>query len=289
MTYIKADTFAELYKKVMEKVMKSPDYETAPRGLKIRECLNAVLELSNPSSNLFTCEDKSLTLQTGYLKRELCLYLSGNNKSQYFAKASKFWDKIKNEDGTVNSAYGYLVFNTKNEHGFTQYDWVIKSLVEDKDSRQAIMHFNRTSHQTAGVKDFPCTLTATFHIRGNELLMTTVMRSNDVRKGLQYDLPFFTLLQRLVWLELKKTYPDLKLGKYTHLSQSLHVYESDFEYAEGIINADLKPAEMPEVIDPNIIMSQDMDTVVGLKFDSQPSLFDYLMPDNIQFYGWLLS
>jgi len=289
MTHIEADTFAELYKKVMEKVMKSPDYETAPRGLKIRECLNAVLELKNPASNLFTCEDKSLTLQTGYLKRELCLYLGGVNSAKYFTKASKFWDKIKNDDGTVNSAYGYLVFGIENEQGFTQYDWVVHSLSEDKDSRQAIMHFNRPSHQVDGVKDFPCTLTTTFHIRNNELLMTTVMRSNDVRKGLQYDLPFFTLLQRLVWLELKKTYPDLKLGKYTHLSQSLHVYESDFEYAEGIINADLKPAEMPEVKDPGLILSQDVDSLIALKFDSQPSLFDYTLTDNLPFYEWLNS
>ena len=94
------------------------------------------------------------------------------------------------------------------------------------------MHFNSAEHQRDGIRDFPCTLTATFHIRDNKLNMTTVMRSNDIRKGLQYDLPFFTMLQRLVQLRLvTTTYPTLEMGTYSHLSQSLHIYENDFEYA----------------------------------------------------------
>lgn len=288
-TYIKANTFAELYKNAIDHVYNEPDFETAPRGLKIKECLNAVLELTNPKSNLFKCDDKKLTLQTGYLKRELTLYLAGINKSSYFAKASKFWDSIKNDDNTVNSAYGYLVFKLKNKHGYTQFDWVVKSLIADKDSRQAIMHFNRESHQYDDVKDFPCTLSTTFHIRNDKLHMTTVMRSNDIRKGLQYDLPFFTLLQQLVLLKLKPAYSNLELGSYVHMSQSLHIYESDFDYVKDIINAKLEPNGIPSLNDPAIIMSYDIDKIVSLKFDGQDLLFGYELSRNSDFYDWLLS
>jgi thymidylate synthase len=269
--------------------METPDFETSPRGLKIKEKLNVMLELKNPASNLFRCEDKSLTLQTGYLKKELCLYLGGINSASMFSKASKFWDKIKNEDSTVNSAYGYLIFRLMNNHGFTQFDWVVKSLLADKDSRQAIMHFNRPEHQFSDVRDFPCTLTATFHIRDDKLYMTTVMRSNDIRKGLQYDLPFFTLLQRLVWLKLKAKWTDLEMGTYSHLSQSLHVYESDFEYAEKIIASDIKAAEMPKVENANIIMSDDIDKLTSIKFSSQDTLFDFFIEENRPFYNWICS
>lgn len=291
MTYVKADSFAELYKKVMTHVYETPDFKTRPRGMNIHECLDVMMELTNPYSNLFKCEDKKLTLQTGYLKKELSLYLSGTRSAELFTKASAFWAHIKNDDETINSAYGNLIFAEKNCHGHSQFEWAVNSLKQDKDSRQAIMHFNNSGHQYDGVKDFPCTLSMTFHIRDNKLYATTVMRSNDIRKGLQYDLPFFTLVQHLMLLALKPTYPELELGSYFHLSQSLHIYESDFEYAKSIINANLTENSIPVPHElSNLIMSEDIDQIVHHKFIKPiEGIKDYLCISNSDFYNWILA
>ena len=143
MRHIKAKTFAELYKRALQEVYNNPDYESAPRGLKIKECLNVVMELEDPLSNLFKCEDKSITLATGYIKKEISLYLSATNKVSDFANASKFWSTIANPDGkTINSAYGNLIFNPSLEDGRSQFDWAFDCLKMDRDSRQAFMRFN---------------------------------------------------------------------------------------------------------------------------------------------------
>ena len=292
MKFIEANSFAELYQKAMHQVYENYDFCTKPRNMNIRECMNVFMQLSNPFSNLFKTNDKTTTLQTGYLKKELSLYLSGSFTADHFAKASRFWDSIKNPDDTINSAYGYLIFSKPNEHGYTQFDWAVKSLQQDKDSRQAIMHFNSASHQRDGIRDFPCTLTATFHIRDNKLNMTTVMRSNDIRKGLQYDLPFFTMLQRLVQLRLVATaYPTLEMGTYSHLSQSLHIYENDFEYAQNVISSEMAPNEMPRIMDSDVILSKDMDDIVAYKFDGgvEPNLQSYRLAMNAAFYDWIKS
>lgn len=111
MKYIKADNFADLYKRALEKVWFEPDFISSPRGMKVKECLNAVLELTDPTSTLFKCDDKKLTMPTGYTKKEIALYLLATNSSNLFGKASSFWNTIKTKNDTVNSAYGNLIFN----------------------------------------------------------------------------------------------------------------------------------------------------------------------------------
>lgn len=76
-----------------------------------------MLELSDITSNLFKSDDKSITMPTGYTKKEIALYLSGTRSAALFAKASPFWGTIKNEDDTINSAYGNLVFMPSLEDG----------------------------------------------------------------------------------------------------------------------------------------------------------------------------
>jgi thymidylate synthase len=51
-------------------------------------------------------------------------------------------------------------------------------LLNDKDSRQAVINFNQPKHKQKEVKDFPCTETLTFLIRDNKLEVINKMRSN---------------------------------------------------------------------------------------------------------------
>lgn len=246
MREIKGKTFAEAYKNLLDEVYNNYEYQTAPRGMNIREILNCAVTIENPYSNLFKNEVRSLPLK--YLKKELALYLSGRNDVEGFGEASKFWKKIANADGTINSAYGNLIFKMDDTPGkFTQWRWALYSLIQDKDSRQAVMHFNRPRHQYLGVKDFPCTLEMIFHIRNNKLNATTVMRSNDVIKGTTFDIPFFMLVQQMMLNALKKVYPELEMGTYTHLAHSMHLYESDFELVGKMLEKEFVECEAPRI------------------------------------------
>lgn len=246
MREIKGKTFAEAYKNLLNEVYNKFEFETAPRGMNIREILNCSVTIENPYSNLFKNEVRDLPMK--YLKKELALYLSGRYDVEGFGEASKFWKKIANDDGTINSAYGNLIFKMDDTPGkFTQWRWALYSLIQDKDSRQAVMHFNRPCHQYLGVKDFPCTLEMIFHIRDNKLNATTIMRSNDVIKGTTFDIPFFMLVQQMMLNALKKTYSDLEMGTYTHLAHSMHLYESDFELVGKMLEKDFVADEMPKI------------------------------------------
>lgn len=288
MRIIEGKTFAEVYQASMDMLLNQPDYTSRPRGLDVHECLNVGLCIEDPASNLFKYDDKSLTLPTGYVKKEMCLYLRGTDDAKEFSKASSFWDNIKTRAGKINSAYGNLIFNKSLKDGRSQFDWAFDCLKTDKDSRQAFMRFNNTSHQYTGNKDVPCTFIQCFHIRDNRLNTTVEMRSNDIIKGTTYDIPSFILFQRLMLLRLREVYPDLELGFYQHFANSFHLYSTDFELVEKRLQNQIIPSSYPFPNDWHCIKSEDIAKCFDMKVNKQNWLFDgWQYPANKDFYEWL--
>ena len=161
-----ADGFHDGYGLALAKVMNYPDVVCSPRGQKINECLNVCMEIKDVSLNSF--KNSARDLPKDYLYKELILYYSGANDVESFGKASKFWNQLVNPDNhTVNSAYGHLIFKVRDAYhplfgsqALTQWEWVRHCLITDKDSRQAVMHYNRPSHQWFDNKDFVAKMTS---------------------------------------------------------------------------------------------------------------------------------
>jgi len=221
------------------------DYLSSPRGFPIREKVDYNFTIINPiAESIVTHDEVRNKVIADYTSKEVELYNSLTNNVKDFAKASKFWEKLANPDGTVNSAYGYLIWGNKS-HGNvfyeritnsketpvmrTPWEWCVLSLKQDKDTRQAMLRFSLPEHQYIGNKDQTCTLHANFLIRDNKLNLSVVMRSNDLVLGLVYDLPWFVSLMDKMVDELKDTYPELTKGNYSHFVHSLHIYERDEE------------------------------------------------------------
>ena len=209
-----------------------------PRGLKVKEQIFGHLKI-NPLQPIADFKDRPFNWK--YFTGELAWYLKKDKDINYINNFSSFWKGITNPNSNeINSNYGSLVFNE-------QLEWVVDSLVKDKDSRQAIMFFNRPQFQFEGNKDFVCTMYANFFIRNNKLHMKIQMRSNDMFYGLTFDAPFFSFLHQtvyqLVWSERMKNGGNandeiLELGSYFHFADNLHFYERHFDLADKIINED---------------------------------------------------
>jgi thymidylate synthase len=77
-------------------------------------------------------------------------------------------------------------------------------------------------------QDILCNVLSMLKIRDGRLEWTQVMRSNDLFRGVPYNFVQFTVLQEVIagWL-------GLEVGAYDHVSDSLHVYEGDFEALKG--------------------------------------------------------
>ena len=245
------DSFAEVYKPLLSDLVYKPDYVVSPRDLKVHELDNVRIEIMHPLESLFTNDIRSSKLS--YIAAEFLWYLCRSRSSSFISRHAKLWDYIKNSDGSVNSAYGHLIFENFDDKP-SQWSWAYESLLKDKDSRQAIMHFNRPAHQFDGNKDFVCTMYATFHIRNEMLNMTVVMRSNDAIKGLPTDIPFFTFLQHQMVLQLIESgkYSNLRIGKYVHIVNSMHLYDADMKTTMSMLDKRFESVRFPESTVPVI-------------------------------------
>jgi thymidylate synthase len=257
-------TIHEAYLGILHDVYTNPEHQCAPRGQGIKEILDYQFRITEPVAEPIVTLDpiRNKTIAE-YTKKEFDLYNSCSNRVEDFAKASSFWNKIANPDGTVNSAYGHLIWQKEScgNPNFeckeitantlvpstqrtpimrTPWDWCVESLRADKDTRQALLRFSLPEHSWMGVKDFTCTLHGIFFIRKDKLNLSITMRSNDLVLGLVYDLSWFISLMDKMIDELKFTYPNIKKGYYTQVSHSMHIYERDEEKVKkmlGIKNA----------------------------------------------------
>jgi len=226
--------FTSCYLELVKLVSKNYQYESAPRGQKIRECLGISFTIENSRDRMLFVRGRKFS--PVYLAAELLWYLSGNDKTAWISKYSNFWSGISDDGQTANSAYGSRLFQPHDRIAggtLNQWDYVVNELRKDPDSRRAVMHLRVPEDSVSARLDVPCTLALQFLIREGALHQIVHMRSSDVILGIAYDIPAFTFFQEIMANEL-----SVELGTYTHVSNSLHIYERHFKMADEILSPD---------------------------------------------------
>lgn len=215
----------DIYQQLCYTLIHSPDYILAPRNLKTNELIDVTLRINSPIQRILTLKSRNISLR--YLAGELCFYMSGSRSLKFISHYSKFWDSISDNGRTVNSCYGYKIFEKKTKN-ITQFEYAKEQLLIDKDSRKSIIMMHTNENTLLKTNDNICTIFLQFFIRENFLILIVHMRSNDVYFGLTYDIPFFTILQEIMAVNLRSKYPYLKLGAYIHNAGSMHFYQKNY-------------------------------------------------------------
>ena len=280
-------SFDELMCDLVYDVAHYPDFTCRPRDQEIKEILCQRLVLSNPRNRIIHSEARNPNY--GFAVGEFLWYWHGSNSLEELEYYNKRAAQFSDDGKTVNSAYGYRLKFWKLSHDEDSSQWstCIKTLVEDPDSRRAVLHINdpRDQHRavTCGSKDVPCTLSLQFFIRENKLHLHVVMRSNDIFWGLTYDLFSFTLFQECMLLELRKHgMENLELGRYFHTAGSMHIYARHYDMAtkmfveyvkrftdlprgEAWLAPQMEPLESLEDLDKLMVLEEKLrlDKVIG--------------------------
>jgi thymidylate synthase len=201
-----------------------------PRGLKILEVENYTFELW-PYVRFTNFESRKF--KPDYVKKEFLWYLNGDKYDHSIYQHASIWKDITNADGSIYSNYGQYIFGEQN-----QFDNVVNTLSEDKDSRRASISILNVGHLKSITKDVPCTYSISFRIRNNYLNMSVRMRSMDAIFGFSNDVPCFSFIHEMMTETLKDKYPDLRMGFYHHCADSFHVYERHFDMLKKLTSND---------------------------------------------------
>ena len=193
-----------------------------------------------------------------YLCRELIAYFRGSLLvKDGLSDASTSWERFAKPDGSINSNYGYYVFRLKTDDR-SQYEWVIRTLLENIQSRRALININLPSHKNLSDPDFPCTVALQFLVREQALCCEVAARSVDAVVGLPYDLGFFSFLTELIACDLAvRTGKPIWAG-YTSLRCTFtQVYDATREKADAVLLSQLPetPLAMPRITEPSAVLS----------------------------------
>jgi thymidylate synthase len=214
----------------------------------VREIIAPTLRILDPTDRLYTSPVRSTPMK--YLAGEFLWYFQGRNDVGFIAEYSSFWKQITNdrsgkglEEGKVNSSYGHLLFGSEWDDAMwegrpvSQWEWALRSMVKDPDTRQAIMHINRPNHQQDWVKDFPCTLSLQMLLRDGKVHCVAHMRSNDLVKGTTFDVPMFGFFQETFvhHLNALSGRDPVGLGHLTLVANSSHLYDRDLNLVKGML------------------------------------------------------
>jgi len=182
-----------------------------------RALFNIGFTIHRPDRNIII--DYKRKWNKDYAEAEWQWYLTGlpNIKmlGEIYGKIPPIWERMANEEGYVNSNYGYQW----ERNG--QLDYIVDKLKKHKHTRHAAISIYDGKEHDKFAKDTPCTYAVQFTNVENRLNMCVIMRSNDLWYGFCNDQYCFSKLQELV---CKRT--GLKMGSYFHFAHNLHIYSN---------------------------------------------------------------
>ena len=205
------------------------DFTVSPRGMEVREQIGGKYTVPMPAY----IDLKDRKVNADFMFGEAAWIISGSNRLEDLTETMKSYANYSDNGITLEGAYGPKVID--------QLNYVVDTLENDRDSRQAIIGIWRERPRPS--KDIPCTLNMGFMIREDRLQMVVNMRSHDIVLGSTYDVFSFSAVGNVVRLLLKDRGINIPLdengtfGDLTVNANSLHLYERHYNAIDNWVDS----------------------------------------------------
>jgi len=179
------------------------------------------------------------------LLREVLWYLSGENHIRNLRQHTKIWDAWADEDGNLETAYGYYWRHfpsaQKNKNGewevreFDQIKYVIDEIKRNPNSRRLVVSAWEPGNATTS-KLPPCHYSFVFNVNSGKLNCHLTQRSGDLALGIPFNLAAYSLLTQVIAQQV-----ELGLGEFAHTIVDAHIYIGEkgtenekYDHLEGL-------------------------------------------------------
>lgn len=218
---------------------------------------------------------------------EVLWYLSGENHIRNLREHTKIWDAWADENGNLETAYGYYWRHFPSAQKDSSQKWVVKEIDQIKyiideikrnpNSRRLIVTAWEPGNAIYS-KLPPCHYTFAFNITGDKLNCHLTQRSGDIALGIPFNLAAYSILTHIIAQET-----GYKAGQFAHTIIDAHIYVADkgtenekYDHLEGLkLQLTRKPLELPRLE----IAKKSIDE---LRFEDF-KLLDYKHHDRIKF------
>lgn len=189
------------------------------------ELLHVLLQIRHPRQRwVVSCVP---AMSVAFAIVEVIGILNGRRDSGYLNFFNPGLPDFAGNGPEYHGAYGHRL---RRNLGIDQLARAFRALRKNPDGRQVVLQiwnarqdFPKSNGDPVS-QDIPCNICSMLKIRDNKLEWSQIMRSNDVFRGLPYNIVQFTCLQEVIsgWL-------GVDMGSYVHFSDSLHIYERDLD------------------------------------------------------------
>ncbi len=221
------------------------------------------------------------------LLHEVLWYLSGENHIRNLRKHTKIWDAWADEDGNLETAYGYYWRHFPSAEKDSDGNWqvrevdqikyVIDELKRKPYSRRLVVTAWEPGNATKS-KLPPCHYSFAFNVSDNKLNCHLTQRSGDIALGIPFNLAAYSILTQIIAQEV-----GLGLGFFAHTIIDAHIYVAEkgtpmekFDHREGLLEQlKREPLPLPKLK----IAKKPIDELTFEDFE----LIDYKYHDKIKF------
>jgi thymidylate synthase len=227
---IEASTASQLWERLAARLLEADGpLQSSDRGA-TRELLHVSFTLSQPRQRWVASRHPPINV--AFALAEVLWILMGRRDAAFLNTWNSQLSEFVGDESIHHGAYGYRL---RAHLGFDQLERACEALSKNPHSRQVVLQLWDSridlpnADGTSASQDIPCNVVSLPKIRAGRLEWMQVMRSNDLVRGLPYNLAQFTFLQEVMagWL-------GLEIGTYNQVSDSLHLYERDQRFVESI-------------------------------------------------------
>ncbi len=218
---------------------------------------------------------------------EVLWYLSGENHIRNLRSHTKIWDAWADEDGNLETAYGYYWRHfpsaEKDKNGnwqvteVDQIKYVIDEIRKKPYSRRLVVSAWEPGNATKS-KLPPCHYSFVFNVSDNKLNCHLTQRSGDIALGIPFNLAAYSILTQIIAQEV-----GLDFGFFAHTIIDAHIYVAEkgspmekYDHRQGLLEQlKREPLSLPKLK----IAKKPMEELTFEDFE----LFDYKYHDKIRF------
>lgn len=206
------------------------------RGGLTYEFLHVVFSIADPRQRWIL--SRKPAINPAFAIAEIVWILNGRNDSAFV----NYWNgQLPQFAGSGESYHGAYGFRLRKHFGIDQLERAYAALSANPDSRQIVLQIwdpiaDLPDYEGKPANtDVPCNIASLLKIRNGKLDWSQIVRSNDLFRGVPYNFVQFSTLQEVLagWL-------GVKVGSYTQLSDSLHLYERDLDAAMSSYSHELR-------------------------------------------------
>ena len=226
-------------------------------------------------------------MQWKSLLHEVLWYLSGENHIRNLRQHTKIWDAWADEDGNLETAYGYYwrhfpsAQKDKNGHWqikeVDQIQYVIDEIMRNPSSRRLVVSAWEPGNATTS-KLPPCHYSFVFNVNSGKLNCHLTQRSGDIALGIPFNLAAYSLLTQVIAQQV-----GLELGEFAHTIIDAHIYiapeGSETEKYDHLIGLKEQLTREPLALPRLKIKSKPLDELCFEDFE----LINYRHHDKITF------